>query len=387
MWFQAFIDQHQETIIQGWLEKIESEFPGLYNLIDLYPNGKKYFRLLVDKHIPLAQHPLFDTISIMCKYHAERGTPVEHILHSSHLWRAALLENIWSYVHINRMDQDLVWDVISILDARIDEVQRTICRLYWDYAQRIISQKQRKIEELHNDRLSLLGKMAASMAHEIKNPLFAIEGFLKLIRSELPCSSHAKINSYMDVVEKEFEGLYGQITSFLSFSKNSGTEESYMECSMSEIIDQVMRLIQPRTVNEKVVCVKKVEGDVNLIVQRVAIQQVLSNLINNSLDALKFVDDPKRITICSWEDLDHYYISVSDNGPGIPEELEGSIFEPFVTGKKHGTGLGLAICKQIMEKNEGNLSFSSRKGETVFTLTFVKNGRLGLLKRDIALSS
>lgn len=387
VWFQAFSDQHEETIIQAWLAKVEDEFPGRYNPQDLYQNAKKYIRLLVDIHIPLKEHPLFVIVPIICKYHAERGTPVEHMLHSSHMWREALLETIWSYHNDNMISQDEVWKITPVMHKRIDEVQRIISRLYWDYAQQVIQKKQEKIEELHNDRLSLLGKMAASMAHEIKNPLFAIEGFLKLIKNDLTClscSSHSKMRTYIDVIEREFEGLYGQITSFLSFSKNSGTEEPYMDCSMRDLIEQVLSLIQPRAVNENVEIIRMIESDSKITVQRVAIQQVLSNVLNNSIDALNTVDNQKRILIRSWEDSDNFYISVSDNGPGIPEELRESIFEPFVTSKKNGTGLGLAICKQIMEKNKGDLSFTSCKGETVFTLSFVKNCGLSATNREMA---
>ncbi|WP_134703175.1 PAS domain-containing sensor histidine kinase [Ammoniphilus sp. YIM 78166] len=387
MWFQAFSNQHEETIIQAWLSKIEDNFPGVYNLQDLYQNGKKNIRLLVDIHIPLKEHPLFEIVPIMCKYHAQRGTPVEHVLHSSHMWREALLETIWSYHNDKMISQDEAWRITPIMHKRIDEVQRIISRLYWDYAQQVIHQKQKKIEELHNDRLSLLGKMAASMAHEIKNPLFAIEGFLKLIKNDLTClscSSHSKMRTYIDVIEREFEGLYGQITSFLSFSKNSGTEEPYIECSMRDLMEQVLRLIQPRAVNENVEVVRINESDSKIIVQKVAIQQVLSNVINNSMDALSTVDHQKKIIVRSWEDLDKFYISVSDNGPGIPEELKESIFEPFVTSKKNGTGLGLAICKQIMEKNIGDLDFTSCNGETVFTLSFVKNCGLSASNKELA---
>ncbi|MCC2686215.1 MAG: sensor histidine kinase [Paenibacillaceae bacterium] len=102
-----------------------------------------------------------------------------------------------------------------------------------------------------------------------------------------------------------------------------------------------------------------------------SIQQVLSNLLNNSIDALSSVAYSKVISIHTYTDDTHFYMDIVDNGSGIPEEIQKTIFRPFVTNKINGTGLGLAICKQIMEKNNGDIHFSSRKGETKFTLSLL----------------
>lgn len=375
MWYQYFKEQYEELIINAWVTKREDEFPDNYDLEDLYPNGKQYYKLLVDIHIPLKEHPEFQIIPIMCKYHAERETPVGHVLHSSHVWRETVLEEIWSYFIENDIHKNEFRKIIVNIHKRIDEIQRLIASYYLDYAQKIINQKQKIIEEHHIDRLSMLGIMASSMAHELRNPLFAIEGFLKLIKDDLnclSCPSNLTISRYIDVIEKEFEGLYRQITSFLSFSKSDGSEEPYVECTVSQIIETVFTLVQPRTVDENVEFIKLIETDSELVVQKNAIQQVLSNLINNSLDALSVVNYRKKIVVRIWEDSENIYMRVSDNGLGITQELEESIFEPFVTSKKNGTGLGLAICKQIMKKNSGDIYFNSHEGETVFTLSLVK---------------
>lgn len=375
VWFQTFIDQYQESIIKRIVDnaKKSSEFnPD----IDFYKNGKHYFQLLVDIEIPIKDHPEFRRIPDICKNHAENGLSMDFVLHNIHLFKDSLFAELHSYSVENQIHPDDMFNKIQTLHSRIDQFTSLVIGLFWKHTMEI--ENKRKMDELHNDRLNMLGKMAASMAHEIRNPLFAIQGFLQLIKEDSPCltcGTYENIQRYIDIIEHEFEGLYRQITSFLSFSKNFDTEESYVECSVKEIIDPVIDLIQPRTVYENVEITLEVDTTSPMLAQKIAIQQVLSNLLNNSIDALNHVDYPKKITIRCWEDAEHHYISVTDNGPGIPQALQKSIFEPFVTGKATGTGLGLAICKQIIEKHQGDLNFTSDQEKTVFTFSVVKKIR------------
>lgn len=95
------------------------------------------------------------------------------------------------------------------------------------------------------------------------------------------------------------------------------------------------------------------------------------------MDALCDVKGSKTIQLICHEDEHHVFISVKDNGPGIPDTLKPNVFTPFVTSKQNGTGLGLAICKQIMEKNNGDITFTSSPGETIFTLSLAKQQQNG----------
>jgi two-component system, sporulation sensor kinase D len=361
MKFDTLIHHNGDHIIRSWHNRMEREFPGI-NSTNMYQDVGKYIAILADHDIPLESHPNYSIIPAMCWQQAERGTPIENVIHSCHLWREIILEEIWR----NGITMEDAATALPILHKRIDEVQRKICELYWGYAQQIISDKQSTIDTLHHDRLNLLGKMAASMAHEIKNPLFAIQGFLKLIKN-----SHvqADIDRYLAIIENEIDGLYGQISSFLRFSRNSGQEETYDDCCSAELIEEVLRLVQPRAVDENVELSAQIESRTKLYLQKNAIQQVLSNLINNSIEALQAAEYPKRVIVRSWDQHDMHYISVTDNGGGIPKSAEKSLFEPFYTTKNNGTGLGLPICMQIMIKHGGDLAFDSRIGETIFTLT------------------
>jgi len=373
-WFQNFVQKYEDKIIDSWLNEVEPLIPSnVYDQARIQTNSRIYFRLLVDILIPLEEHPLFDIVPSICKFHAEQNTSIELMLHGSHLWRKVLFDHIWSYIEEQDIRIDRLNFVIPTVHKRIDSAQRIISQIYWEHANKIIAQKQKTINDLHNDRLNMLGKMAASMAHELRNPLFALEGFLKLTRSELSEESLKRVGYYLDVMENEFAGLYRQITSFLSFSKNNGLEEPYVTCSIHDLIYSIVDLLQPRCNNDNVELVLLIDHEIELTVQKTALQQVLLNIINNAIDALETISSPKKVEINAFEDEHSYYITVKDNGIGIPAEIKETIFTPFVTTKKNGTGLGLSVCKQIMQKNEGDITFTSSPSETIFTISLVKN--------------
>lgn len=371
MSFQSFLKENEKNIINAWQQKVEDEFPGKYKLDELTHNAFSYLQLLIENEIPLEQHPAFEVIHSMCRYHADNGTPLEHLLHSSHLWRQTMIDMFWEYVEQDNAI-DNIKPVFNLINWRIDEIQRKISSAYWQHAIMLLDEKETTITNLHRDRLNLLGKMAASMAHEIKNPLFAIGGFIELIRADLSPESLNKVKPYLDVIQLEFNNLYGHVTGFLSFSKNNVDEEPFVPCYITELVESVLNLTYPRLNNAKVDLDLQLKSVSEIKVQKQALQQVLINLISNSIEALESIQQPKRMWIKSWEDQAACYVTVSDNGVGIAEEIKHKIFDPFVTGKSNGTGIGLAICKQIMEKHHGELNFSAEAGKTSFTFFLPK---------------
>ncbi|HZG16508.1 MAG TPA: HAMP domain-containing sensor histidine kinase [Candidatus Bathyarchaeia archaeon] len=371
-WFETFTRLKRQVIIDKWLKGVEEARPGRHDPIRLRENGEKYYDLLIDLHIPVDTHPQFSVLSSLCEYHAANKTPVTDLLQSSHLWRRSLIDEIYAYIEEQGIEAKDTFRVMFTLHTRIDMLQNLIAHYYWNYAELQMQKKDATISQLHDDRLSMLGKMAASMAHELRNPLFAIDGFLKLIKSSLPPDSLDKVAPYLGVIDREFSGLYGQISAFLSFSRNEKMEERWIECRCGEMFESVLSMIKPRAINENVELLVLLYANPKLYIQKVGLQQVLSNLLNNSLDALSEQAGSKQIHLVCQEDHEHIYIRVKDNGPGIPDDLKEDVFTPFVTSKQNGTGLGLAICKQIAQKNRGDITFTSRKGETIFTLQLQK---------------
>lgn len=211
------------------------------------------------------------------------------------------------------------------------------------------------------------------MAHEIRNPLTTIVGFVKLIRNQLPSVDPIKLKEYLDIIDREYINIQMQITGFLGFSKKNVMEEPFVAITSSALITAVLEMATPRLINENIHFINQVAEESELLIQKVAIQQVMSNLLNNSIDALAEKEEDKRLKVEGYYEGDQYVISVSNNGPEIPEAIRSSLFQPFVSGKRDGTGLGLAICKQIMIKNNGNINFISNAEQTTFYIKFNLN--------------
>ncbi|UFJ41159.1 HAMP domain-containing histidine kinase [Brevibacillus humidisoli] len=372
---QAFLEAHRGTVTRAWFRMVEEENqeqPYLNTVLEEY--AEHFYELLIDLEVPIEQHPNYEWIFRICRSVERNLTPLHTLLEMFHLLRLSILESLCPYIFQRQIPPEQTMPAVFSLHRRIDTIQKEISNTYLQQITfQLMKQRDETIGQLHNDRLNLLGRMAASMAHELKNPLFAIEGFLQLIEAELSYEERNKVKRYLDVVQREFKGLYGQITGFLSFSRNQQMEESIISCRLSELVESVLELVRPRLNSEGVEIELDLQLDPPLQIQRVALQQVLSNLLNNSLDALSGGSYPKLIRIRSYEDENSYYIDITDYGAGVPEHLKESIFTPFVTSKSNGTGLGLPICKQIMEKNGGSISYTSDTGETVFTLQFFKD--------------
>ncbi|MCL6603205.1 MAG: HAMP domain-containing histidine kinase [Paenibacillus sp.] len=230
------------------------------------------------------------------------------------------------------------------------------------------------LDKLHDDRLNLIGKMASCMAHEIRNPLTSIAGFLKLIRYDVlnGRQGQTQLERYLDVIDDEFKTINMQITGFLSFSRNNAFEEEKIEISANELIHSTLYLLNPRLSNENI-NLQFIGGESTyFIIQKISIQQVISNIVSNAIDALISVKTDRMITIECVENEECVCIHIMNNGPEIPEALKNSLFQPFITNKESGTGLGLAICREIMIKNNGKIEFHSNDKETNFMLSFNK---------------
>ena len=111
-----------------------------------------------------------------------------------------------------------------------------------------------------------------------------------------------------------------------------------------------------------------IADDFNIEGSKEEIRQVLLNIILNALDVISDIPSPSIYISCSESPLNHLILTISNNGPRIPEDVLPTIFEPFVTTKQQGTGLGLFVCKEIIEKHGGTLTCTSSDSLTTFTI-------------------
>jgi signal transduction histidine kinase len=218
-----------------------------------------------------------------------------------------------------------------------------------------------------NQKLAALGQLSASLAHEIKNPLSSLRGTAEIILDEFPVG-HDK-REFGEILLKEVDRLNTTVNEILQFSKGKpslGNEQPAE--TLSGVINRVVRLLDAH-LRKKAVQIRIdscAEADV-FLVDGSKMSQVFLNIILNGIDALT---EHGEISIKIRAEDQEMVVAVSDNGPGIPENMRQDIFEPFVSGKEHGTGLGLSISAKIVESLGGRINVSeSNEGGACFSVS------------------
>lgn len=208
-------------------------------------------------------------------------------------------------------------------------------------------------ETLRLDRLASLGKLAAGIAHEIRNPLTGISLLLDDLhdRAQLSGSERELLRKALDEIER-MERL---ITSLLSFAAppRAQLRSGDLTAAVGGLVLLIRRPCEKQGVTLRL---QLEEGVPHCRFDAEKLQQALLNLVNNALEAMP---DGGELTIRVTTEDDWNLISVSDSGPGIASDLQDLVFEPFFTRKGAGTGLGLSITKRIIEEHGGSLSISS----------------------------
>jgi two-component system sensor histidine kinase HydH len=227
-------------------------------------------------------------------------------------------------------------------------------------------------EKVHrSERLASLGRLAAGVAHEIRNPLSSIKGFAQYFVKRF--SGHDEEQGYASVMVKEVDRLNRVITDLLEFA---GPKEPHREPqSIEAIADQALKLLAPDLEARKVEIVRDYGPDLPAVsVDRDRISQVFINLLLNALESME-AGGEIRIGLRRSGPPPAVEVSVADTGAGIPESDLEKVFEPFFSRKRKGTGLGLAIVHQIVESHRGEIRVESQPGKgTVFRIRLPLDG-------------
>lgn len=292
--------------------------------------------------------------------------PFSSILRTYQLYRNVFWRILKPEIQLWSLSQDDLHKIESELGKAMDESVFWAVYHFEQTMNQELVQKEETISYLHNDKLTMLGKIAANMAHELRNPLCAIEGFLKLIGEST--RDQEKLQSYIQVVMHEFESLHRQLTGFLSFSKKPILDEVFKEVKLENLLEEVELLITPRLLGESVLFEKEILS-CTLTCYEEGLKQVLVNLLNNAIDAVQNNGADKLIRISSTLSEGMLLLSVENNGEMIPAEIVENLFQPFFTTKQNGTGIGLSICKNLIDKHNGSIQCDSDERRTLFLIS------------------
>ena len=225
-------------------------------------------------------------------------------------------------------------------------------------------------DSIQDNKLKILGKLTASLFHEIRNPLSAIKLNLDLIKMHESELDPEVLESVYDC-GKAAERIQDLTDNILNYARRSNNINENI--SLPEISKIAIQLLTVKASKKSINLVGNFHpGNLTIYANENKLLQVILNLVNNAIDSC---DKRGTVKISAETNTDGQNILlIDDNGCGISEEDQKRIFEDFFTKKKHGTGLGLSVCKLILDDIGAKLSFKSQLNiGTTFSITFAKN--------------
>jgi PAS domain S-box-containing protein len=224
--------------------------------------------------------------------------------------------------------------------------------------------KRMQAEVVRNQNLAALGEMAATVAHEVKNPLAAISGPLQILADDLSPDDPRK--GLMKEILGQVRRLDGTVRSLLSFAKPTILKKQQIR--LREFLERMARLAGEHHLSRGIRFSQEAPADLVLSADPTLLEQVFWNLFLNSAEAMTGAGEVRVACRSSAEAVE---LTVADTGSGIAPELLDKLFRPFVTTKTSGTGLGLALCRKIVEAHHGSIGIASEPGRgTTVTLRF-----------------
>lgn len=221
----------------------------------------------------------------------------------------------------------------------------------------LFNEAQHQVQEC--EKLAAIGELAAGTAHEIRNPLTTIRGFVQILQQKAKNAGFEDITRYSDIIISEIDRVNVIIAEFLLLSKP--TAASRQEIDINEIVKQVFPFVLNESLRLDFIAEMELTDDLpHVVADAEHLKQVLLNLVNNAFQA---ISAEGRIKIKTFiEEGGRVCLAVEDNGVGIPADVQDRLFKPFFSTKQEGTGLGLAISRRIVQDHGGEIRVKSSEG-------------------------
>lgn len=241
--------------------------------------------------------------------------------------------------------------------------------------QKVENTVERKRKDIHMSHLASVGQIAAGIAHEVKNPLTAVKGFLQLLRER-----HDR--NYVEIAESELENAIDILQNLLQVSKPEMEDETYVSVNLAVELDSLTQLFQDQLY--RVTIHKDLQApDTYIFGKKNQLKKVFFNLLKNAFEA---IPDQGSIYIEHTVTDDEVIVCIQDNGLGIPQEKLSMLGTPFFSTKANGTGMGLTLVFSVIYQHGGTIEVQSEEGVgTKFTISFPKEMNRMKLKEVVTL--
>ncbi len=275
-------------------------------------------------------------------------------------------------LRIRRQDGEIRWVNTSGYPNSVDGQVVTVFGAIQDIDERKKTQEAyeaERMKSIQSSKLASLGEMAAGVAHEINNPLSVIYGSTQLMARYL--EDPERMVSRIAEIEKSSRRIERIVNSLRKFSR-SDEGHNFERHDLNELVREALILVDAKSKRHMTALTyQSTIDDAWIRCDEVEIEQVVVNLINNAIDAAKDSDDA-RVDVRLGASERGFELSVTDTGPGLPDDIRERIFEPFFTTKRggEGTGLGLSITKGILDDHNATIVLDEDAEHTRFVVTF-----------------
>jgi C4-dicarboxylate-specific signal transduction histidine kinase len=282
-------------------------------------------------------------------------------------------------ITLNLQGEERTYEV-SLSKLDLDE---SIIIFSTDVHDKVLLQKQderHRLDLAAATRLTAVGEMSAGIAHEINNPLAAISGRTLLLKrkiskiAELTAVDREALDEGLDKISSMSERIAKIVRGLKTFSRN-GEGLASESLSISDVVEDILGFSTERIKFLGIELRLQISKEDRVWANRVALSQVILNLLNNSIDAISHTTAP-WLEISTRSSSDLMEILVTDSGTGIPKAIQDKIMEPFFTTKEvgKGTGLGLSVSRGLVQSMNGTLRLDGDHPNTRFVVSLKQKG-------------
>lgn len=220
-----------------------------------------------------------------------------------------------------------------------------------------------------SEKMNIMSEIVSGIAHEIRNPISSISGFIELLKIRKDDQSF--IEKFIEIASKDIERIINLLNSFIRFAKP--IEYEFSEISINSVIAETLDVLMYQTKQKNIEIINKIDKNLVIKGNHSLLLQVFTNILLNSIQAINHNEGKIEIGYADYFDNEKNYlvIFVKDNGYGIPKHILDKVFDPFFTTKPDGTGLGLSICQKIVMEHGGFIKVKSEEGKGTTLMVFL----------------